>query len=170
MQPTDKKNAAPDDVIVLEADQSMMRKLGGISLDKIISTDAIKSAETIISSAASSLYDDCVKEGNNLQGIAVQLEQSGKLDATTTKKIIDISFSIKAKSGQSGHDLISALAKSLHLFCEDALASHSGESGIKIILWHMKSIRQLLAANTRGTGGPIGTAIIAEMEKLKAAG
>jgi len=158
-----------DDAVILEADQTLMRKLGGVSLDKIISTDAIKSAEGIISNAASSLYDDCLKESESLQTITAQLEKTPQLDEATTKKIIDVSFAIKSKAGQSGYDLVSALAKSLHLFCEGMPNTHSETSALKIIIWHMKSIRQLLAANMRGIGGSVGTAIMTEMEKLKTA-
>jgi hypothetical protein len=156
-----------DDVTVLAADQSLLRKLGNINLDKVLSPEAIEKAEAVITDASDGLYVDCLKEADKLESVVDQFKSRALDVEHHLKKIISSSFSIKAKAGQSGYDLVSLLAKSLHVRCEEMLAEQVTPSALKIIAWHAQSIKQLLVLNVKGDGGKVGEAILAEIEKLK---
>ena len=158
---------SPNKVTILAADYSMLRKLGGISLDKILSPEVIKEAETIITGASSELYNDCVDTVAKLQASVDRLKERGGITDSTLKDIISDAFSAKTKAGLAGFDLVAALAKSLQILCEQVTITELATATIQIIEWHMQSIGQLLALKVKGDGGQAGKEILSEIERLK---
>jgi hypothetical protein len=157
-----------NDVIILPADKTLMQKLGGVSLDVLLSPDAVKKAETVLATASEDLYLDCVKAAAELRSVADASEKNKKAFAAASRaKIISLAFAIKAKAGQCGYTLVAALAKSLHTRCEEIPAEQTTLAALKIIAWHAQSIEKLLTLNVDGDGGEMGKAIMAEIEKLK---
>jgi hypothetical protein len=158
-----------DDAIILMADTSLLRKIGGIDLDKALSPEAIKKAEVIIADASDELYVDCVDEAAKLQPMVDRLRNNGADVGQSLTRIIATAFSIKSKAGQSGYDLVSALAKSLHVRCEEMSAEQMTPTALEIIAWHVQGLRQILALRIKGNGGKHGEAILAELKKLEVA-
>ncbi len=158
-----------DEAVILAADRSLLRKFGGGLLDRALSPEAIKKAEAFISSASNVLYLDCMDEAARLQPM-VGLLGKGGLDAERSlKRIIATSFAIKSKAGQSGYDLVSTLAKSLLLRCEELSAAQITPSTLKIITWHAQSIKRILELNIKGLGGEAGRALLVEIDRLRVA-
>ena len=154
------------DAIIIPADWSLMKKLGGVSLDKVFSSEVIKTAEQVVVSASAGFYSECVTKSAKLQFLAESFKSAGNDNAPNLKKIASVSFALKTNAGQSGYALVAALAKSLHTFCEEMKADQVTSSTRKLIHWHAQSITQLLDAKVKGDGGELGTAILAETERI----
>ena len=167
--PTKRTSAAPNEAVILDADHSLMRKLGNVPLDKILTPQAVQKAEAVITEAADTFYLDCVQEAGKLRALTEKLDNRHSDNSALLKDIVAISFAIKTKAAQSGYTLIAEIAKSLHLFCEEWTARSLTDSALKIIRWHEQSIRQLTATKITGAGGEIGKNILAELEKLRLA-
>jgi hypothetical protein len=155
-----------DDVTVLAADRSLLRKLGGASLGVILSPEVIKRAEGAITDAADGLYSDCVDEGVRLRVLVDSLKQGGDAAFPLLKNVVTAAFSTKTKAGLAGLDLVAALAKSLQILCEKMTASELTPATLQVIEWHVQSIGQLLSLRVKGDGGQVGKAILAEIDKL----
>ena len=169
IQPKEDFADSADEAIILAADHSLSRKCGGGVLDRVLSLDAIKKAEAFIASSANGLYLDCVGEAAKLQMLASHLTSGGADAEQYLTKIIASSFAIKAKAAQSGYDLVSTLAKSLLLRCEEITAKQITPTTLKIIVWHAESIRRILELNIKGLGGEAGKALLIEIDRLKLA-
>jgi hypothetical protein len=166
-QQMENANDSPENIAILPPDKTLLNKLGAGNLDKIMSPEAIKKAETVITNASGDLYQECMTESAKLQLLTAHLESSDKNIGPKLKKIVSVAFGIKSKAAQSGYNLVSALAKSLHMRCEEMTMEQTTPAAIKIIAWHAQSIAQLLALKVKGEGGEIGKAIIAELERIK---
>jgi len=165
---TEKTNVEnEDEVTIIEADTSLLRKFGKENLDRILSPEAVRRAENIIANASHDFYQDCVMETPKLKPFVAQLTKGGMASQLALKNIISIAFSVKTKSGQANYDLVAALAKSLHFICEETTPAQITPSMLKVIEWHYNSINLLLTAKMAGDGGEIGKDILAEIEKIR---
>jgi hypothetical protein len=155
-----------EDVEILPADRKLLNKLGGAKLDAILSSQAVQKADEVLSNAADDLYLDCVSESVKLQALAAQFQNPDNRRAKLGK-IVSVAFRIKNKSSQGGYDLIATLAESLQIRGETCLGDPD-QSVVRVILWHVQSIAQLLALKVKADGGEVGKAILAEVQKLRA--
>jgi hypothetical protein len=108
-----------DDVKIIAADTSLLRKFGKENLDKVMSTSAMVKAKKIIEQASDNFYSSCLEETTELSLLINCLKTEKKDHIPILKNIISTAFAIKTKSGQAGYNLVSTLAKSLHIFCEE---------------------------------------------------
>lgn len=161
-------NDAADNAIILPADKTLLNKLGGVDLDKVFSPENVQKAEVVLKDAEEVLYLDCLADSVKLQSMIAQLEKSGKT-VEQIGKVVLLAFGIKNKAGQSGYDLIAALAKSLQIRCEEITPEQATPTALKLIDWHVQSIARLLAAKSKGDGGETGKAILAQIEGVKLA-
>lgn len=155
-----------DDVTILPADYSLLRKLGGVSLESILTPEAIRHAEAAIAESAGAFRAECVDEAAKLRTLVVGLKKGGDGAAAGLERIAAGSFAIKTKAAQGGLELVSTLAGSLQNVCEKIKRSELTPPVLKIIEWHIQSLTKMLTLNVRGDGGQVGKAILAEMGKL----
>jgi hypothetical protein len=155
-----------DDVMVIAADTTLLRKFGKQNLDKVLSATAVQKAESVIASAADEFYQECQTEITKLKNDIDQLKSANQATEPALQKVVATAFAIKTKSGQAGYALVASLAKSLHVLCEEMLPVAPSPSQIKVIEWHKNSIDHLLNAKIKGDGGDIGKAIMSEITKL----
>jgi hypothetical protein len=151
---------AEDDVTVMDADYSLLNKIGAGNLDKVLSPEAIRKAEKVVIAAAADFYEECKAESQRLKQVSTGVKQPEDLIP-----IITTAFAVKVKAGQCKFDLVAALAKSLHLLCE-APPRPLSPFFFKLIDWHAMSIDRILALKVNGQGGPVGKAILAEIAKI----
>ncbi|MDE2029809.1 MAG: hypothetical protein KGI97_04500, partial [Alphaproteobacteria bacterium] len=79
-------------------------------------------------------------------------------------------FGLKSKAGLAGYDLVSRLAKSLHQRCESLGEAIADPAHVPVVKWHIDSLKQLLALRIKGSGGTVGTQILAELDRLDGKG
>ncbi len=159
--------SATEEAVILPPDKTLLRKVGGVNLDIVLSPKAIEKAQAIIANASEELYLDCVSASVKLLAAASLIESSQNL-GSKIQKIIPLAFIIKNEAAQSGYDLISTLAESLQKTCETLDVEAAKPSDLRIILWHAESIVKLLTLKVKANGGEIGEEIMAEIEKLGA--
>ncbi|MDD4616593.1 MAG: hypothetical protein PHW76_05695 [Alphaproteobacteria bacterium] len=158
-----------EDVVILAADKTLLKKLGNTKLDAVFGPQAIEKAQAAINSAAEGLYIECMSESVNLEVMAAQLEQASVAEVLgpKVKKLVSVAFKIKSKSAQSGYGLVATLAESLQKICESIVPEKVTPSVVKILIWHSRSISHLLMAKVKADGGAMGKAILAEVQKIK---
>lgn len=158
-----------EDVKILPPDYSLKRKIGNVNLDQILSPNVVQAAQEIISQSSGQFENEAFSEIETLGKAVAALRADFAQARALLPDIIASSFSLKAKAGLGGYDLVSVIAKSLYLYCEQLDPAQVGEGTLTIILWHAQSMKKLLDQKIQGDGGPIGTAILAELEKIKKA-
>jgi hypothetical protein len=154
-----------DDVKILPPDKSLQKKLGNVDLDVHLSTSVVAKAQEIIERSSDAFLDEGTEEAKKLELLAFDLRKVPDNAQNILHQIGGLSFSIKAKTGLGGYDLVATIAKSLQLFCE----RHEGESVTardrEIIEWHIESLKRLLDLKIKGSCGEVGEAILAELKK-----
>jgi hypothetical protein len=155
-----------DDVTIIDADYTLLNKVGKNNLDKFLAPEVVRKAEKVIADSADEFYADCINESAKLQKAIGQLKEGMPSADSSVKNIIATAFGIKTKSGQAGFDLVADLAKSLHILCEEKIETALTAPTVKVIDWHGNSIHHLLSAKVKGRGGEIGKAILGEIAKL----
>ncbi|MEJ0063704.1 MAG: hypothetical protein WDO70_11055 [Alphaproteobacteria bacterium] len=155
-----------DSVKVYEPDHSLHNRIGKGTLDQVLSKEAVAHAEQAIQQSSDKFAEECKQRLEALEASYAALQQSPEMDAVLLAPVIDAAFSIKIAAAQSGYDLASAIAKSLHLHCENLGFAELSPKNMDVIAWHISSIRHLLNNKIKGTGGSIGAAIMGEIQKL----
>jgi hypothetical protein len=153
------------EVSILPPDRSLQQKVGLANLEKALSPQAVQSAQQVITSSSGQFLEESVAEIAALERTMASLGIPEKLKQTLAD-IYSHAFSLKSKSGLGGYDLVSILAKSLQQYCERISDPNITPANMAIIKWHIESLRRLLDMKVKGAGGPIGTAILAELSKL----
>ena len=111
--------------------------------------------------------DEVFSEIKTLDLAGRALRTSPERRQNIVSEIIASAFAIKAKAGIGGYDLVGTIAKSLQVYCEQLDSGDLSAKSMDIIGWHIESIKRLLALKLKGTGGPVGEEILAEMDKIK---
>jgi hypothetical protein len=153
------------EVQILPPDRSLQQKLGVVTLEKILSPQVVATAQQAIVRASGPLLEESVAEVDRLARTARELG-AGADSSKALREILDSAFSLKSKAGLAGYDFISVLAKSLNQYCESCEDGQVTPANISIISWHIQSLRRLLELKIKGSGGPLGEAILTELKKL----
>ncbi|MDD5585881.1 MAG: hypothetical protein PHY92_02855 [Alphaproteobacteria bacterium] len=155
-----------DDVKILPPDRALQEKLGGVNLDQLFSPQVVVAAQQVIVQSSDRLLDESVSEMERLERAARALAAAPDKATQVLPEIIASSFSLKSKAGLSGYELVAAVAKSLHLRCEEYGAANLTAANLEMIRWHVESLKRLLPLKVKGLGGPIGEEILAELTKI----
>jgi hypothetical protein len=164
---SDPQTTPHDDVQIFPPDKSLLLKIGLQNLDEIFTPQAIKAAEDIIRNSANEFVEEVQADIQTLETAFQNVIDSPSQTKMLTP-IINAAFSITAAAGLAKYDLISALAKSLYLYCEPLNDQPVSAKTREVIAWHVTSIRKMLKLNITGTGGSMGETIMAELKKLAA--
>jgi len=154
------------DVKVFAPDRSLQAKVGTTVLDKLFTPEVIKNAEEKIVESQDNFVAEGFKNIDELEGLLGEIRKKPTEISRLLNNIITVAFALKSQAGIGGYDLIAALAKSLHVYCEESEKIEFNEKNIEIIEWHITSLRKLASAEIKGTGGEIGEKIMAEILRL----
>ncbi len=161
-------SASDSEVKIFPPDKSLLAKIGTANLDEVFLEGSTKAAQEVIKNSASDFTKETLDEIDRLGDLFQALAKDQHDIPATLKSVIDTAFSIKANAGLAGYELISALAKSLYLYCEAQQGKTFSQKTHDIIEWHITSIHQMVKLNVKGKGGTMGETIMAELEKLAA--
>jgi len=150
---------------IYEPDYSLKAKIGVEDLNQIFTKEVISKAQEAIENSSAIILNECLKMMIELQKAFIDLENNKT--RTSIQEIIDLSFSIKSKTGQYGNILASNLAKSLQLHAEQMLENKPTNKAINIINWHINSLNLFLEKNIKGYGGKAGEALLREINNLQ---
>ena len=157
---------ADDGVRIIPPDLTLKKKLGGTSLDRILSPQAVEAAQQVIAGASDQFLEACVAEVDKLELAVQKLAAAPDQCRSLMREVIDFTFSLKANAGLGGYDLISLLAKSCHQRGE--LLSEAGvlmPATLLVLKWYVESLKRMLAIKVKGMGGgAVGVAILAELK------
>ena len=163
----DPKNTS-EDVKIFAPDKSLQSKIGVANLDQLLSPQVVAAAQTVIEKNADLFLAACLEHLAAIEKNVAALRQNPSDTERLLPSLIEAAFAMKAKAGLGGYDLVSALAKSLHLYCEQVGQSTLSSRNIEIVAWHVSSVRMVLHQRLKGSAGPAGVAIMTELEKLQA--
>jgi len=152
---------------ILPPDYSLWEKIGSVNLDLIFTPHAIEEAQRAITEKSRDLLDEVASDMKSLDRAWKELSSSPDRWRGIFPNIVSAAFAIKTKAGLGDCELIATVSKSLQLFCEQPGRHGLSERDIEIIAWHVDSIKRLVALKISGSGGDLGKAILAEMEKIK---
>lgn len=155
-----------DRVKILPPDRTLQKKLGTANLDQILSPQAVEVAQQVIVRSSDQFLEESVAEVKKLEITAQNLGASPDKNRQALREIVASTFSLKAKAGLGGYDLISMLAKSCHQYCELLGDANVTPANLLIVKWYVESLKRLLDMKVKGLGGPVGEAILAELKKL----
>ncbi len=153
-----------DNVKIFEPDHGLHVKIGGTSLDQVLPPEAVEAAQAVIQESADQFLAESFTEMDKLEAAFGNWRKAAGADGLTA--IVRTAFAVKTAAGVGGYDLVAALAKSLHLYCERSLEVGAPPLKASILEWHVSSLRTLLTARIKGMGGAAGEAVMAEVEKL----
>jgi hypothetical protein len=151
-----------DIVEIIPPDRTLLAKIGLHNLNTVFNPGAETAAQAIINASRDDLSSEM------LQGIA---DLQTELDALAADRpiltpIVEISFLLKTNAGLAGYDLLSAIGKSLYLYCEVRDGRVLSPKEREVIIWHVRSVVQIAAMDLKGDSGEIGAAIHAELCRL----
>lgn len=153
-------------VKIYEPDKTLLNKVGKASLDQAFSSGNVSAAQSVINNTADEFYDACTVHLGELEELMAQIAQNLQIAHTYYQPLVDAAFALKAKAGLGGYEFASALAKSLHLYCENMDSKAPSKRDIEILRWHISCIRMVLRRKMKGNGGGVGAAIVEEIQKL----
>ena len=159
--------APKGEVKIFPADYALKRKIGNVNLDQILTPKIVEAAQEVIVNSSGQLLDEVFSETKMLDLAGRALKAAPDKWQKIIPEIIPLAFAIKTKAGLGGYGLASTIAKSLQVFCEQLEGGNLSAKNVDIIIWHIESIKRLLALKVAGTGGQTGEDILAEMEKIK---
>ena len=155
-----------DDVKILPPDFTLMKKLDGVNLGKLLSPQAVETAQKVIVDSASVMLEETLLLLEQLTRIEKDLLTQPESAASRLPDIIAKAFSVKSNASQGGYALVAELAKSLQLGCEKIDASKVALTDIKIIVWHIDCMKKVLEMKIKASGGAVGEGILAELDRL----
>lgn len=156
-----------DGVVLYEPDRGLKEKLGDdVTMDDILSPKVVEEAEKVIERAHDDLLAGIRNELKVLEQALDNLREEP--EATTPfKHLVGAAFAIKSTAGMCGYPMASALAKSLHVFCEfGRRAGPVSDRDVKIISCHLDAIRAVFVQKIPGYGGKTGRSVMTELERL----
>ncbi len=154
--------------MIYNPDFSLKRKIGNVDISKIIDETVIKKGESIIEDSADRILQEILQEVTIIDNHINMLQEQKQFTGNSKAEIISVAFSIKSKAGLCGYPLVSALAKSLHLFCEtQADGTKLLKQQLDIILWHREAIRAVLSNKLKDKNSEFAKALLVELEKIK---
>jgi hypothetical protein len=114
------------------------------------------------------ILDEVFNEVSSIRDNIYLMKKKGELSADCKNKLVKSAFSVKSIAGLCSYPLVSALAKSLYLFCEtrkdDAKLT---KQEIDIISWHDNAISAILAKQLKEDNNEFGKGLLIELEKIK---
>lgn len=157
-----------NDVKIHAPDRALQSKIGLVSLDQIITPQMVADAQSTVQESTDQFTADMLVHMKELEEAWIAFQQAGMDEEKEhlLPTVIHASFALKTAAGFGGYDLVAALAKSLHLHAEAITPHHLAPKNKDIMAWHVSSLRQLLSANIKGSGGATGQAILAEIQRL----
>lgn len=157
-----------DDVKIFAPDKSLLIKIGVANLDHLLSPQVVASAQSVIENSADQFLTACLHHLAEIDKLRAALQQAPTDAGKLLSALIQEAFEMKVKAGMGGYDLASALAKSLHLYCEQTGPDRLSPRNFEIIAWHVASVRTALQQRLKGSAGSAGAAILLELGKLQA--
>ncbi len=151
-------------VVVADADYSMKQKIGDdVSLRDIFTEEAIEAAEAVVEESSDSFMED-VSEllmwlEKHYKVIQENPEKTGRL-----AQMMELSLSVKSKSGVFGYDLATRIAKFLHDYLEGAETVN--EDRLTVIREHIDTLKVIFHQRIKGEGGDVGKTLLDYMQKL----
>jgi hypothetical protein len=162
------KNPDSDEVRIFQPDTALKEKLGpNASFDQIVSPQAIAAAQDVITQSSDDILAALKADLMRLQH-GVDRLAAGQAAEAALQPVIEAAFAIKSKAGLCGYPFASALAKSLHVFCElDTIRTQPlAAKSIQIIRSQAAGLRTVFTNKITGDGGKVGAAILGELQKL----
>jgi hypothetical protein len=157
----------PDDKVkILPPDRTLQQKIGTANLDQLLSPQVVEDAQQVIVRSSDQLLDESIAEMKKMVLAAQSLSAAPDKARQALREVTASAFSLKAKAGLGGYDLISLLAKSLNQRCEQIGDSVVAVAQLPVLKWHVESLERLLSLKVKGMGGQVGEAILKELEKL----
>jgi hypothetical protein len=163
--------AAPDkaeEVEILPPDTTLLTKVGLHNITSLFTDKAEATAQAMLEASKGDFRQEMLAEFQLLEKEFWSIADASADCKASLVCMTELAFSIKAKSGLADYKLVSALAKSLYLYCEACSVPFTGKSR-DVIDWHIQSIGKILKLDIKGDGGAIGEALNAELEKLNGA-
>jgi hypothetical protein len=160
-------SALKKEVAVFEPNFSLKKKIGNINISSILNEKVIAKAEMVIESSSDFLKKDIASEIDQINSI---ISASEGMSINSLNKIIPLAFSVKSHAGLCGYPLISAMAKSLYLFCEarEQIDAPLTKQEQEIITWHGQTITTIFQKNiTQGEGSEFGKGLLSELGNIK---
>lgn len=155
------------DVKIYPPDRALQAKAGVTTLDQIITPEMVAEAQKTVEDSTDNFASEMRTHMTELEEMWAAFEKAPEdQKESLLPTLIKASFTLKSAAGFGGYDLVAAVAKSLHLHAEQITPHQLTPKNKEIMAWHIKSLRQLLAANVKGAGGPTGQAIMAEIGRL----
>ncbi|WP_301100324.1 hypothetical protein [Propionivibrio sp.] len=156
-----------DDVKIFAPDKSLLIKIGVANLDHLLSPQVVASAQSVIEHSADQFLTACLHHLAEIDRLAAALQQTPNDTGKLLPSLVQEAFEMKVKAGMGGYELASALAKSLHLYCEQIGPNMISQRNFEIIAWHATSVRTVLHQRLKGSTGATGAAIMMELDKLQ---
>lgn len=160
-------SALKKEVFVYEPNFSLKKKIGNINLNTILNEKVIAKAEMVVESSSDLLKQNVLSE---IEQVNALIGLGEKLNVEAFKQIVPLAFSIKSHAGLCGYPLISAIAKSLYLFCEarEQVQTPLTKQEKDIALWHGQTITIIFQRNiTQDESGEFGKGLISELSNIK---
>jgi hypothetical protein len=154
---------------IYKPDLSLKRKLGNVDISKLIDEDVVKKVEQVMESSADKILTEVSGEIANINRYISIVKDKGQFSVICKSELVAAAFSVKSKAGICGYPLISALAKSLYLFCETRKDNEKlTKQELDIISWHGEAISAILAKQLKEDDNDFARELQSELEKIKA--
>ncbi len=158
----------PKEVIIYEPDTSLKARVGKAGIMRLSNILVIQEAERVVLSFGHKILKELAIEVSKIEKILALLKRDNNLSTDSIRSLVSSAFFIKSNAGFCDYPLISAMGRSLYLFCETCRKKGKVDSKeVTIIGWHIESIKVIMDKQIKAMGGTFGKELLIQLEKFK---
>lgn len=157
-----------EEILIYEPDMTLKERIGKAGLKRLTNSLILEQAEKVVDGFGNKILKALSNEVITIERILTTLKKEGTISPDSMKKLVSSAFFIKSNAGFCDYQLISAIGKSLYLYCETSRKKGQMDAKeIAIINWHIESIKTILEKQIKAGGGAFGRELLIQLDKFK---